>query len=169
MFRFAAALCRPCPLRSQCVRGRGGRTVQLHPQEKLLQEARRFQTSPFFATYRSLRQVVEHRLARLVQLGIRQARYRGRLKTLFQLLMVATVANLTLVASKLGIMVGHSPFGGLRAGSGAAASFPGALPEGVQWALRTIEPCLRRFPKLLLLSPSLAQPSLPAWGYRPDF
>ena len=44
---------------------------------------------------------MEHRLARLVQLGMRQARYFGRAKTLFQLLMTATVANLTLVAGKV--------------------------------------------------------------------
>ena len=41
-------------------------------------------------------------LARLVQLGARQARYFGRTETLFQLLMAATVANLTLVAGKVG-------------------------------------------------------------------
>ena len=44
--------------------------------------------------------VVEHRLARLVQLGIRQSRYFGRIKTRFQLYLAATVANLTLVASE---------------------------------------------------------------------
>ena len=49
---------------------------------------------------------MEHRLARLVQLGVRQARYLGRTKTLFQLLMAATVANLTLVAGKVGKMGG---------------------------------------------------------------
>ena len=39
-----------------------------------------------------------------MQLGVRQARYFGRAKTLFQLLMAATVANLTLVATRLGLM-----------------------------------------------------------------
>ena len=43
-------------------------------------------------------------MARLVQLGMRQARYFGRAKTLFQLLMAATVANLTLVAGRVGMM-----------------------------------------------------------------
>ena len=47
--------------------------------------------------------MVEHRLARLVQLGIRQARYFGRAKTKFQLYLAATVANLTLVAAKAGL------------------------------------------------------------------
>ena len=53
------------------------------------------QASPAHAPYRAWRQVAEHRLARLMQLGLRQARYRGRLKTEAQLLLAATVANLT--------------------------------------------------------------------------
>ena len=81
-----------------------GRTVSLHPQEALLQQARALQHSEAFAEYQKRRQVSEHRLARLVQLGIRQARYFGRVKTLFQLLLAATVANLTLVATKMGMM-----------------------------------------------------------------
>jgi hypothetical protein len=102
VFRFATAVCAACPLRSQCVRGKSGRTVQLHPQEALLQTAREFQASPAFTPYRALRQVVEHRIARLAQLGIRQARYRGLAKTLFQGFMAATVANLTLLAANSG-------------------------------------------------------------------
>ena len=47
-------------------------------------------------------------MARLVQLGIRQARYRGRVKTLFQLLMAAAVANLTLVAGQSQLAQGDS-------------------------------------------------------------
>ena len=81
-----------------------GRTVTLHPQEALLQQARAFQQSEDFAEYRSRRQVVEHCLARLVQLGVRQSRYFGRTKTLYQLLLAATVANLTLVATRMGMM-----------------------------------------------------------------
>ena len=59
-FVFAATVCAPCPLRSQCVRGKGGRTVQLHPQEALLQRARALQNSPPFREYRRRRQAVEH-------------------------------------------------------------------------------------------------------------
>ena len=68
--------------------------MQVHPQEGLLQEARRLQGSPEFGEYRRRRQTVEHRIARLVQVGIRQARYLGRVKTLFHLAMAAAVANL---------------------------------------------------------------------------
>ena len=97
-FRFASSVCAACPLRAQCVRGVGGRTVQVHPQERLLQEARAFQVSPAFTEYRRRRQAVEHRIARLVQLGLRQARYVGTTKTRFQVLMAAAVANLTSLA-----------------------------------------------------------------------
>jgi hypothetical protein len=101
-FEFAASVCAPCPLRPECVRGKGGRTVQLHPQEALLQQARTLQASPPFRDYRRRRQVAEHAIARLVQRGIRQARYRGIAKTLFQALMAAAVANLTLIAGLAG-------------------------------------------------------------------
>jgi len=98
-FRFAAAVCAACPRRAECVRGSGGRTVAVHPQERLLQAARALQASPAFAECRRRRQAVEHRIARLVQLGIRQARDIGRAKTAFQLLMAAAVANLTYLAA----------------------------------------------------------------------
>jgi len=98
-FRFDAAVCAACPLRARCVRGSGGRTVSVHPQERLLQEARALQASPAFAEYRRRRQMVEHRIARLVQLGIRQARDVGTPKVLFHLLMAAAVANLTYLAA----------------------------------------------------------------------
>ena len=98
-FRFAATICAACPLRARCVRGVGGRTVTVHPQERLLQDARALQASPAFAEYRRRRQMVEHRIARLVQLGIRQARDVGTPRILFQLLMAAAVANLTYLAA----------------------------------------------------------------------
>jgi len=108
-FQFPKTLCAACPLRPQCLlpSSHGGRRVLLHPQEVLMQAARAFQKSDAYAPYRKLRQAVEHRLARLVQLGIRQARYVGHIKTLFQLLLAATVANLTLVATKTGLMRGR--------------------------------------------------------------
>jgi len=100
-FIFPKNRCRKCPLASQCVKhpGKEHRTFRLHPQEHLLRNARREQRSSRFKHLYRLRQAVEHRIARLSQLGMRQARYIGRTKTLFQLLLTATVANLTLIAS----------------------------------------------------------------------
>jgi len=106
-FAFPPPVCAACPLRPACIQAKSkrGRTVHLHPQEGLLQAARAFQHSPAFAPYRAMRQTAEHRLARLVQLGIRQARYVGRQKTLFQVLMADTVSNLTSIATKTGKML----------------------------------------------------------------
>jgi transposase len=105
-FRFDDERCASCPLRAKCVKSKSGqgRTVSLHPQEGLLQEARELQNSAAFLDYRRLRQVAEHRLARLMQLGMRQARYFGRAKTRAQLFLTAMVANLTLVARGVGLM-----------------------------------------------------------------
>ena len=105
-FQFDGAVCGVCPLRSQCIaaQGRQGRRVLIHPQEGMLQQARALQQSADYDEYRARRVVVEHRLARLVQLGIRQSRYFGRVKTKFQLYLAATVANLTLVAGKIGLL-----------------------------------------------------------------
>jgi len=113
-FQFDGTVCATCPLQASCVKGKSGkgRSVSLHPQEGLLQQARAFQQSEAYAPYRKLRQVAEHRLARLVQLGARKARYFGRRKTLFQLLMAATVANLHLIATKSAQAGNHEGDGG---------------------------------------------------------
>lgn len=105
-FQFDGTVCAACQLRASCTRAKSGkgRMVSLHPQERLLQEARALQRSPIFKEYQRMRQASEHRLARMVQLGVRKARCFGRTKTLFQALMAATVANFTLIARKTGEM-----------------------------------------------------------------
>jgi hypothetical protein len=104
-FAFPKELCRACPRYADCVQDkrRRGRFVQLHPDESRLQAARALEQTDYFREQYRQRVVVEHRIARLVQLGMRQARYFGRAKTRFQLLMAATVANLTLLAGKAGL------------------------------------------------------------------
>ena len=105
-FRFEGAVCQGCLLRSRCFAAKAmkGRQVLIHPQEALLQEARAWQQSADYDQYRQRGVVAEHRLARLEQLGIRQARYFGRVKTKFQLYLAATVANLTLLANQTGVV-----------------------------------------------------------------
>ena len=152
-----------CPLRSQCIsaRGRKGRWVLIHPQEALLQEARALQQSAGYDEYRARRVVVEHRLARLVHLGIRQSRYFGRVKTRFQLYLAATVANLTLVAAKAG----------LPAGTDGDTSVGSALRAGtIRAALDFVPPRIAQILTLALL----ASASLPEYifrnkAFRPDF
>ena len=109
--------------------------------------------------------VVEHRLARLVQLGIRQARYFGRVKTRFQLYLAATVANLTLVAGEIGL---SGSTGGGTAGhrvvlndvravvANAAANFS-AVRLGQLWSL------------ILFVSALLPQLHFQIRAFRPGF
>src|SRR5688572_13293379 len=83
-FVFADATCQTCSLRSQCVRGQGPRSINIQHEERLQQQARAHNQTE--AGKKSLRErvVVEHRIARLVRLGIRQSRYFGKMKTRFQ-------------------------------------------------------------------------------------
>ncbi|HEY8692145.1 MAG TPA: IS1182 family transposase [Chloroflexota bacterium] len=99
-FRFDRLVCNACPLRSQCytLKSKRGRQVNVGPHEGVLIEARARQRSPGFQQIWRRRQVVEHRIARMVQLGMRRARYRGRNKTLMQGFLTAAVANLTWIA-----------------------------------------------------------------------
>ena len=96
-FMFADATCQSCGLRSQCIKGTSGRTISIQPEERLQQQARAHNKTG--AGQRSLRErvVVEHGIARLVRLGIRQSRYFGKAKTHFQVILAAVVANLSLV------------------------------------------------------------------------
>ena len=87
-------VCSSCALREQCTKSALGRTLQVHPQERLLQKARAYQQTEDGRKRLRERVVVEHALARLSHLGIGQARYCGRVKTRYQLLMACTVANL---------------------------------------------------------------------------
>lgn len=95
-FQFGNA-CTACPLRKLCTGAKDGRKVRVHPQEEMLQSARAYQKTPEGLGKLRKRVVVEHRLARLGQLGTGQARYKGHPKTRFQLMMAATIANLRLV------------------------------------------------------------------------
>ena len=166
-FQFDGAVCGVCPLRPQCIAAKGGkgRRVLIHPQEDMLQQARALQQSADYDEYRARRVVVEHRLARLVQLGIRQARYFGRVKTTFQLYLAATVANLTLVAGKIGLSgsTGGGPAGhrvvrnDVRAVVANAAANFSVVRLGQLWSL------------ILLTSALLPKSPYPTRAFRPGF
>lgn len=91
-FSFGS-VCKDCPLSSQCTSSKSGRHISVHPQEAQLRAARAYQKTPEGKAKLRKRVVVEHRLARLGQLGIGQARYRGRANTRFQLMIAASLAN----------------------------------------------------------------------------
>jgi Transposase DDE domain/Transposase domain (DUF772) len=73
--------CAHCPLRDACTPSRRGRTISIHPQEPLLQQARAEQkTAGWRAAYRADRPTVERKIAHFVRRawGGRRARTRGR-------------------------------------------------------------------------------------------
>ena len=94
-FHFSRKDCTGCPLRSDCTTAEiSARTVTVSEDYEELRARRREQrTDDFKQKYRQ-RVKVEHRIARLIQLGVRQARYFGRAKTAFQVAIAAAVANL---------------------------------------------------------------------------
>lgn len=101
-FQFAASVCAVCPLRPQCIASKagGGKIIQLHPREDLLQHARAVATSEAFKEHYRRRVTVEHSIARLVQRGIRQSRFMGRKRTLWQVALAAAVVNLIIIAGQ---------------------------------------------------------------------
>jgi len=77
---FGAA-CRGCPLRERCTTSKTGRTLQLHPHDAILRQARRdwAANDQLRDTYRQHRPMVERSIAWLIgpKNRCRQLRYRG--------------------------------------------------------------------------------------------
>jgi hypothetical protein len=132
---FSRTDCGGCPLRAQCTTGKQtARMITVTEATQALQKLRRQQSTPEFRALYRLRVIVEHRLARLCQLGIRQARYFGRAKTAFQLAMAAAVANFSLAITHLGSPFMHLwthllPFVAVvaRTRSGSTSKFGGPI------------------------------------------
>lgn len=99
-FNFSRRDCSDCPLRSKCTTAkRVARKITVAENYNELRRLRKRQRTKAFKKAYRRRVKVEHRIARLVQLGVRQARYLGRAKVTCQLSIAAAVANLVLVVS----------------------------------------------------------------------
>ena len=76
---FGAA-CRDCPLRARCTRSATGKTMRVHPHDRLARAHRARAADPDWqATYRQHRPSVERTIAWLTR-GNRRLRYRGTVK-----------------------------------------------------------------------------------------
>jgi len=91
---FPEEQCQVCPLREQCTTSATGRSVHIHPDERLLQELRERQLTPQGRAKLRERVPVEHALAHIGRWQGRRARYRGSRKNLFDLRRCAVVHNL---------------------------------------------------------------------------
>lgn len=92
-FVFPATVCGACPLRAECVAGKGGRTITVGVHEDRIAAARLAQTEPATQAVLRKRAKVERKIDHIQDLGMRKARYRGRRRTRLQALFAATVAN----------------------------------------------------------------------------
>jgi hypothetical protein len=95
---FPAPTCAACPLHERCTRSRHGRSVTIHPDERLLWELRQRQLTPLGRAKLRERTAVEHALAHVGHWQGRRARYRGTRKNLFDLRRCAVVHNLHIIA-----------------------------------------------------------------------
>lgn len=91
---FPAATCAACPLHDRCTTSAQGRSVHIHPDERLLAEFRARQQTPLGRAKLRERVAVEHTLAHVGHWQGRRARYRGQRKNLFDLRRCAVVDNL---------------------------------------------------------------------------
>jgi IS5 family transposase len=96
--QFPAQVCAGCPLRTQCTTSARGRSVQIHPDERLLAELRAAQQTPHGRARLRQRVKVEHTLAHVGRWQGRRARYIGERKNRFDLRRVAVVHNLHVIA-----------------------------------------------------------------------
>ena len=95
---FPAATCAACPLREQCTASASGRSVTIHPDERLLQELRERQLTPQGRAKLRERVAVEHDLAHIGHWQGDRARYCGQRKNLFDLRRCAIVQNLHVIS-----------------------------------------------------------------------
>lgn len=96
---FPATVCRTCGLRPACTTATTtGRSVAIHPQERLLQTLRADQRHPDGRARLRERTTVEHTLARVQQIQGTKARYKGIRKNTLDVRRIAVVANLQRIA-----------------------------------------------------------------------
>lgn len=94
-------VCADCPLRQQCTKAAGGRTIKVGRHERRLAEARQRQTDPaWLGDYRATRPKVERKLAHLMRRrpAGRRARVRGQTKIAADFALLAAAVNLARLA-----------------------------------------------------------------------
>ncbi len=95
---FPAESCAVCPLRERCTTRTSGRSIHIHPDERLLAELRQRQETAAGRARLRERVQVEHSLAHVGRWQGPRARYRGKRKNLFDLRRSAAVHNLHVLA-----------------------------------------------------------------------
>jgi hypothetical protein len=94
--RFDADACDACPSRNRCTRAAPGhgRSISIHPDERLLLHLRAFKSTPDGRSALRQRTAIEHALAHVTRRQGPRARYRGLRKNVFDLRRTCAVENL---------------------------------------------------------------------------
>src|SRR5262249_13624412 len=95
---FPAVVCAVCPLRVRCITSTHGRSVHIHPDERLLAELREQEQAQEGRAQLRERVAVEHTLAHVGHWQGARDRYCGQRKNLFDLRRCAVVHNLHVLA-----------------------------------------------------------------------
>jgi len=104
VIRFAAATCGPCPVRAQCTRGQGGRTLTLTPPEvhAALVERRTVQRTPAFVQQYARRAGIEGTISQAVRTTrLRRTPYQGQHKAHLHHVAIAAGLNLKRISAHL--------------------------------------------------------------------
>lgn len=88
-------LCEECPLRAQCIGGKGPRMIRVRKDEASMQQKRQEQASLEWQEHYRERSRAEHTNVDMTSHGGRQARYFGERKNTFQQRLCATVHNIS--------------------------------------------------------------------------
>jgi hypothetical protein len=94
---FPPDTCAVCGKRERCTQSQHGRSISIHPEERLISELRQRQLTPQGRAKLRERTAVEHSLAHIGRWQGRRARYRGVRKNLFDLRRCAVVHNLHVI------------------------------------------------------------------------
>ncbi len=94
--RFDAATCDVCPSRDRCTRASlgHGRSISIHPDERMLIHLRAFKSTPEGRSALRQRTAIEHVLAHVTRRQGPRARYSGLRKNVFDLRRTCAVENL---------------------------------------------------------------------------
>lgn len=96
--RFPPATCALCEVRERCAGGANGRSVSIHPEERLLAGLRERQRTPAGRAKLRERVAVEHSPAHVGRWQGDRARYVGTRKDLFDLRRCAVIHNRHVIA-----------------------------------------------------------------------